>query len=114
MIGILCEEPTFVYGYNKSVLKNTTVPASNLKGKLNSIAYNLVHEGCAHGERITNYTNPHINPSDLVIKSIPSGNNMWKFFKMLLHHIYVVGMFTRYFGINEKWIMTRRPNHLFF
>ena len=31
MMGIPCDNPDFFYGHNKSVLSNTTVPASTLK-----------------------------------------------------------------------------------
>ena len=33
MFGIVCEDPTFVYGENQYVLSNTTVPSSTLKKK---------------------------------------------------------------------------------
>ena len=46
MMGILCEDPTFVYGNNQSVLANATVPASTLKNASISIALNSVQEGC--------------------------------------------------------------------
>ena len=42
MIGILCDDPTFIYGDNQSVLANTTVPDSTLKKKSQSIAYHFV------------------------------------------------------------------------
>ena len=42
MMGISCDNPTFIYGDNQSVLANTTVPDSMLKKKLQSIAYHFV------------------------------------------------------------------------
>jgi hypothetical protein len=46
MMGILCDEPTYIEGDNKSdVLANTTIPDSTLKKKNQSIAYHFVRGG---------------------------------------------------------------------
>ena len=50
MMGISCEDPTFIYGDNQSVLANTTIPDSMLKKKSQSIAYHFVQEGAAWDE----------------------------------------------------------------
>ena len=42
MMGISCEDPTFIYGDNQLVLANTTIPDSTLKKKSQSIAYHFV------------------------------------------------------------------------
>ena len=42
MMGISCDDPTFIYGDNQSVLANTTVPDSTLRKKSQSIAYHFV------------------------------------------------------------------------
>ena len=42
MMGISCDDPTFIYGDNQLVLANTTVPDLTLKKKLQSIAYHCV------------------------------------------------------------------------
>ena len=42
MMGISCEDPTFIYGDNQSVLANTTIPDSTLKKKSQSITYHFV------------------------------------------------------------------------
>ena len=55
MMGIPFSDPCFVYGNNKSVLYNTTLPESTLKKKSNSIAYHDVREGIATGEWLTGY-----------------------------------------------------------
>ena len=73
MLGIPCEEPSFVYGDNKSVLANTSVPASTLKKKMNSLSYHFVREGCARDEWRTAYVNTHENVADLLTKPLPSG-----------------------------------------
>ena len=46
-MGISCDDQTFIYGDNQSVLANTTVPDSTLKKTLQSIAYHFVQEGAA-------------------------------------------------------------------
>ena len=44
MMGIPCKDPTFVYGDNKLVLSNNTVPAYNLKKNMNILSYKFVHK----------------------------------------------------------------------
>ena len=55
MMGIPFSDTCFVYGDNKSVLYNTTLPKSTLKNKIKSIAYHAVREGVATGEWFTRY-----------------------------------------------------------
>ena len=50
MMGISCDDPTFIYGDNQLVLANTTIPDSMLKKKSQSIAYHFVREGAAWDE----------------------------------------------------------------
>ena len=44
VMGLPCDEPTYVYGDNKSILSNTSAPAFQLKKNSNSIAYHFVRE----------------------------------------------------------------------
>jgi hypothetical protein len=88
MLGISCEEPTFIYGDNKSVLCNTSIPDSTLKKKSQSIAYHFVREGCARDEWRTAYVNTHLNPADLLTKPLPSGRKRTGFVQMILQHIF--------------------------
>ena len=87
MMGIPCEGPAFVYGDNKSVLANTTLPHSTLKKKNNSIAYHYVREGCAKDEWRTEYINTDSNRSDTCTKSLAVGEKRNKFVGKLLHHV---------------------------
>ena len=87
MLGIPCEEPSFVYGDNKSVLANTSVPASTLKKKMNSLSYHFVREGCARDEWRTAYVNTHENVADLLTKPLPSGEKRNKFVRQFLYWI---------------------------
>ena len=50
MMGISCDDPTFIYGENQSVLANPTIPNSMLKKKSKSITYHFVREGAAWDE----------------------------------------------------------------
>ena len=65
MMGISCEEPTFIYGGNQSVLANTTIPDFTLKKKSQSIAYHFVREEAAQDEWQATYVNTHENEADL-------------------------------------------------
>ena len=73
MMGIPCDEPTYVYGDNTLVLNNTMVPASTLKKKMNSLSYHFVREGCSRDEWHTAYVNTHFNCGDLLTKCLPAG-----------------------------------------
>ena len=42
MMGISCDNPTFIYGDNQSVLANTTIPNSMLTKKSQRITYHFV------------------------------------------------------------------------
>ena len=88
MMGIPCEGPTYVYGDNKSVLFNTSIPDSVLKKKSQSIAYHFVREGAARDEWRTGYVNTHENPADILTKSLLPGEKRTNFVNMILYHIY--------------------------
>jgi hypothetical protein len=87
MMGIMVDEPAFVYRDNQSVLANTTNPSSTLKKKFNAIVYHFVQEGCAQNEWWTAYVNTHDNVADLLTKPL-AGPRHQKFVQMVLHHIY--------------------------
>ena len=87
LMGIPCEEPTFIFGDNQSVLCNTAQPDSTLKKKSNSIAYHFVREGVARYEWRTSYVNTNENPADLFTKMLVVGKRE-HFVRMLLHHIF--------------------------
>ena len=87
MLGIHVESPAYIYGDNKSVLVNSTIPHSTLKKKSNSISYHFIREGCARDEWRLAYVNTKDNPADLLTKPIPGGEKRSRFIQMLLHHI---------------------------
>ena len=49
MLGVPILDSTLLFGDNKSVIMNTTLPSSNLKKKHNAIAYHPVREAVAAG-----------------------------------------------------------------
>ena len=79
MMGIPCEDPTFIYGDNQSVLVNTTIPNSTLKKKSQSITYHFVQEGAAWDEWRMTYINTQENEADLLTKQLPSGEKRKSF-----------------------------------
>ena len=87
MMGINVNEPTFVFGDNQSVLANVSRPHSILKKKSLSIAYHFVREGVAKDEWRTTYLNTHLNPSDMLTKSLPEGEKRTLFTSYFLHYL---------------------------
>ncbi len=88
MMGISCDEPAYIYGDNKSVLFNTSIPESTLKKKSQSLSYHFVREGVARDEWQTAYLNPHDNPANLLTEPLPSEEKQRGFVMMILHHIF--------------------------
>ena len=80
MLGIPCEDPTFVYSDNKTMLANTTVPAPTLKKKADSLSFHFVREGCTHDKWRTTYAHTYLNLADMFTKPLPSGGERWGFF----------------------------------
>ena len=74
-MGIPLEHWCYVYGDNKSVLYNTTLPDSKIKKNAHSIAYHYVREGCARDEWRTAYINSSDNYADICTKSVPDGQD---------------------------------------
>ena len=88
MFGIPVDEPSFVFGDNKSVLATTTVPGSTIKKKMNSLSYHFIREGCAKDEWQTAYVNTLLNCADLLTKSLPAGKKHSLFVQKFLFWIY--------------------------
>ena len=88
MMGIPVEHCCYIYGDNKSVLYNTTLPESSIKQKSHSIAYHFVREGCARGEWKTTYIKSQDNCADVCTKSIPAGVDRKRKVRRILYDIY--------------------------
>ena len=65
--------PCYIYGDNKSVLSNLSLPDSVLNKKSLSIAYHFIREGTAANEWLTAYVNTDDNCADMLSKSLPGG-----------------------------------------
>ena len=87
MMGIPVELPTYVFGDNQSVLKNTSSPHSTLKKKSSSVAFHFVREGVVKDEWRTTYLNTHLNPADMLTKCLPGGEKRSLFTSYLLHYV---------------------------
>ncbi len=84
MLGIPVEELAFVFGDNKSVLANTSVPGLTLKKKMNSLSYHFIQEGCAQDEWRTAYVSTHLNCADLLTKALLAGEKRSSFVCLFL------------------------------
>ena len=87
MMGIPVDLPSYVFGDNQSVLSNTSLPHSKLKKKSSSITFHFVRECVAKTEWKTTYLNTHLNPSDMLTKSLPGGEKRTRFTSFVLHYI---------------------------
>ena len=88
MMGIPVEDPSFVYGDNLSVIRNTSRPESMLKKKSNSVAYHYCREQVAMGAALTAHISSGENVSDLCTKVIGAGMKRRYLVSKVLHHIY--------------------------
>ena len=87
MMGIPSDFPSFIFGDNKSVLVNSTVPHSVLKKKSCSISYHFVREGVANDEWMISYIPTNDNRADMLSKPLPGGQKREKFTRMMLHPV---------------------------
>ena len=87
MMGIPFSDPCFVYGDNKLVLYNTTLPESTLKKKCNSVAYHAVREGVSTGEWLTGYEPTDTNVSELLTNPVPGGDMMTRLVRGVMYYI---------------------------
>ena len=86
-MGIPVTQCTYIHGDNQSVLVNSSQPDSQLKKKLNSIAYHHVREGCALDEWRCAYISTNDNAADMMSKPLPGGAKRDKFCKMVLRYL---------------------------
>ena len=85
MMGIPCSQPSLIYGDNKSVLANASMPDSVLKKKAHSIAYNFVQEGVVRKEWLLAYVNTKDNIADFFTKQL-SGEQRMKLIQQVIYH----------------------------
>ena len=87
-MGISVYGPTYIFGDNKLVLCNMSIPDSMLQKKLQSITYQFVHKGVARDEWRMAYVNTHENHADLLTKCLPSEEKQKNFVQMIQHHLF--------------------------
>ena len=87
MMGIPVHEPTFMYGDNMSVIKNTQRPESTLSKKSNSICYHFIRESVAMGETLTAHVRSEDNPADICTKIMAGGVKRDKLTSMIMHFV---------------------------
>ena len=68
MMGIPVDGPAFIYGDNKSVLANSSIPESVLKKKHCSVAYHYVREAIASMKMLLYWEKSDSNLADLFTK----------------------------------------------
>jgi hypothetical protein len=69
MMGIPVKVPTFIYGDNKSVLCNASIPESNLMKKMLSTVFHFTREGAAKDEWRSTYIKSEDNAADVLTKA---------------------------------------------
>ena len=89
MLGIIIEDPTYIYMDNKSVLINSTAPESSLKKKSNSTACHFVREGVARKEWLITYINSKENPVNTFTKLLNGGVRSDSLVRLAMYDIYV-------------------------
>ena len=87
MMGIPVEGPSYIFGDNMSVIKNTQTPESTLKKKSNSICYHFCRESIAMGESLTAHVPTNDNVADLATKVL-SGEKRRRHVRELLYDLY--------------------------
>ena len=87
MTGIPFFDPCFVYGANKYVLYNTTLPESKLKKKSDYIAYHAVREGVVTREWLNRYEPTNTNVSYLLTKPVPAGARRTRLERGVIYYI---------------------------
>mmetsp|Transcript_16796 Transcript_16796/g.16223 ORF Transcript_16796/g.16223 Transcript_16796/m.16223 type:complete len:157 (-) Transcript_16796:444-914(-) len=85
--GIHIDPPTYMFGDNQLVLANNSHPHSVLKKKSASIVYHFLREGVAKDEWRTTYLNSHLNPSEMMTKSLLGEEKLTLFISHCLHYL---------------------------
>jgi hypothetical protein len=87
MMGIPISGPSYIYSDNNSVVINSSLPASTLKKKSNSIAYHCLWESVAKDEQRFAYESVHTNLADLMTKPLNGGMQRDYLVGRVLHDI---------------------------
>ncbi len=71
MLGVPVKGPSRIFGDNKSVIINSTVPSSTLKKRWNALSYHRVREAVAAGIVNVVHLPGTENPADVLTKFLP-------------------------------------------
>ena len=85
MMRIQIELPTNILWDNQYVFCKTSKPSSILKNKSFSITFHFVREGTAKDEWKTAYINTHLNPADMLTKSLARVETWSNFIWYVVH-----------------------------
>lgn len=91
MLGILVSQPTFIYGDNEAVIKNTSMSESTLKKKSQSIAYHFIRQGVIRDKCLITHIHSEYNCSDTLTKTVPAGTKQKRLVSYYLYDIYEDG-----------------------
>ena len=86
-MGIPVNGFSYIYGDNKSVLTNASIPESVLRKKSVSVAYNFVREGSAADEWRVTYVDTKDNLADVLTKPL-FGEKRRYLVQRISHHLY--------------------------
>ena len=86
-MGIAIDGPTYAFGDNMSVVRNSSAPESTLKKKCNSICYHAVREAVATGELVVAHEPGVTNPADILTKPVPGGQRREVLVGFLLYDV---------------------------
>ncbi len=87
MMGVAMDGAKHIYGYNMSIIKNTSKPESTLNKKCYAVCYHALRESVAMGETLMAHTPGVKNPADLMTKVL-LGSKCPYLVPTLLHDIY--------------------------
>ena len=77
MMGVRVDAPSYIYGDNQAVVKNTQRPESQLGKKNNSICYHFARESVAMGESVVTHIRTEDNYADLMTKVLYGGRRRY-------------------------------------
>ena len=87
MMGVPISGPSYIYGYNMSVIHNTQSPGSNFKKDGNSIFYHAFFKSVVMSESLTGHVGTNKNCADLDTKILYGGKRRFRV-SNLIYDIY--------------------------
>jgi len=85
MLGVPIEREAYLFGDNESVVKNATIPHSQLAKRWNALSYHRVREAIAAGWLVFKHLLGRFNVSDCLTKNL-SAVELTAFVEILMKH----------------------------